>query len=112
MALRFRQFLSRIFHGFLDLFKGADFDLTNAFPRDIEFTRKLFQGDRVIFKPTCHEDAFFTVGQNVQGIFQHFPPCIKLILFYEDVFGPEEDDLVSRFTPTMLATRAVKPVGP
>lgn len=29
--------------------------------------------------------------------------------FYEDVFGPEEDDLVSRFTATVLATRAVKP---
>jgi SAM-dependent methyltransferase len=32
--------------------------------------------------------------------------------FYEDVFGPEEDDLVSRFTATILATRAVKPVKP
>ncbi|MCP4570934.1 MAG: class I SAM-dependent methyltransferase [bacterium] len=32
--------------------------------------------------------------------------------FYEDVFGPEEDDLASRYTATMLATRAVKPGTP
>ncbi len=33
----------------------------------------------------------------------------QLTALYEDVFGPDENDLVSAVTPTMIATRAVKP---
>jgi hypothetical protein len=29
--------------------------------------------------------------------------------FYEDDFGPDIDDTLSRFMPTLMATRAVKP---
>lgn len=31
--------------------------------------------------------------------------------FYEDAFGPEVEDPLTRFMPTMLATRATKPAG-
>ena len=32
-----KSLLRRIFYGFLDFFKGADFDLADAFARDVEF---------------------------------------------------------------------------